>query len=505
MSFPDGVTQITISTGRWTKSVKKLVRQAFIVSASRFANQGLTMIGPVILVRLLPVAEFGLYRVFLMYSGILSGFAAMSFGNSLLYFLGIEPRAQWGYVRRVVIATAITTFISIAIFGAIELIMGGRLLGPLFPPLIFYVIFVCNIDFWEYLWLAQHKAERALAYTAGRLLLRTATTVVAAAISADVSTIIWSLVVMEGLRFCVCIVYWRRESKRDAGEPVKGSWSDQLGYSVPAGLAVAIWTLVSYLGGVFVSQMIGGAAMAFLSVGGYVLLIVPPLRNAVADVLLPELAGRAQSVDGKWLELWTKATVLFAVLLVPLGAILWRFAPTIVTFAFSHQYAPAVPVFQIFCVTLILGWLDISLALRAVNKTRYILSCVTLSIFVNLGFLWFLVPRFGVAGAAAAQVVTETFTIVYLLICVARVVRLPPLRLIPVVTVGKIALATCLAMLPVFPDFWSVNLGLPGVVAAGIVFAVAYLLALRILGVEEAHILVNVVRSRLKLARQPRG
>ena len=91
--------------------MKKLVKQAFIVSLSRFANQGLTMISPVILVRLMPVADFGRYREFLMYSGILTAFATLSFSSSLLYFLGIDPRAQWGYVRRIAIATGITTLL----------------------------------------------------------------------------------------------------------------------------------------------------------------------------------------------------------------------------------------------------------------------------------------------------------------------------------------------------------------------------------------------------------
>ena len=44
-----------------------LTRQALIVSASRFINQGLMVISPVILVRLLTVQDFGEYREFLMY------------------------------------------------------------------------------------------------------------------------------------------------------------------------------------------------------------------------------------------------------------------------------------------------------------------------------------------------------------------------------------------------------------------------------------------------------
>lgn len=462
------------------------------------------MISPVILVRLMPVADFGRYREFLMYSGILTAFATLSFSSSLLYFLGIDPRAQWGYVRRIAIATGVTTLLVLCVFGLFELVTGGRLMGDLFVPMILYTVFVSNIDFWEHLWLAQHRAERALAYTAARLILRSGTTVVAAALTRDVWTVVWALVAMEALRFGISAIYWRLNARRDSTEPVQSSWRSQLGYSIPAGLAVAIWTLVSFLGGIFVSQMIGGAAMAFLSVGGYVLLIVPPLRNAVSDVLLPELAGRVQGESGDWLELWNRATALFSILLVPLGLLLARFAHTIVTFVFSEQYAPAVPVFQLYCIIVLIGWMDISLALRALNKTRFILSCVIISVFINAGLLWFLVPWLGIAGAGISQVVTEVFTIVYLLTSVSRVVRKPALQFIPWRTLGKVWLASLLAILPTLPPFWT-RLGVPGAMVAGVLFLGVYVAALHALRVQEAIGLLRAIRSRIGRGAAPGG
>jgi O-antigen/teichoic acid export membrane protein len=127
------------------------------------------------------------------------------------------------------------------------------------------------------------------------------------------------------------------------------------------------------------------------------------------------------------------------------------------------------------------------------------LTCVILGVFVNLGMLWFLVPRYGVVGAAISQLGTEVFSIAFLVVCVARIVRLPPLRLVPVRQLGKVALASGIALVPIYPDFWSAKFGLPGVVVAGIVFAVVYYLALDYLGVTEATKLMAAVKSKLGL------
>jgi O-antigen/teichoic acid export membrane protein len=75
--------------------MSSLTRQALIVSGSRFLNQGLMVISPVILVRLLSVEEFGAYRAFLLYTTLVGNLAAFSLANSLLYFIGLQPQGAW--------------------------------------------------------------------------------------------------------------------------------------------------------------------------------------------------------------------------------------------------------------------------------------------------------------------------------------------------------------------------------------------------------------------------
>ena len=56
-------------------------------------NQGLVIISPILLVRLLTVEEFGRYREFLLYAGLLTTFCAFGINNSLLYFIPARPHS----------------------------------------------------------------------------------------------------------------------------------------------------------------------------------------------------------------------------------------------------------------------------------------------------------------------------------------------------------------------------------------------------------------------------
>jgi len=70
-------------------------KQAAVLTAARFANYGLVLIGPIILVRILSVEQFGQYRQFVVYASFLQLFAAFSFAESLLYFVPSYAKSVW--------------------------------------------------------------------------------------------------------------------------------------------------------------------------------------------------------------------------------------------------------------------------------------------------------------------------------------------------------------------------------------------------------------------------
>ena len=477
-----------------------LTRQAVIVSASRFINQGLMVISPVILVRLLSVQDFGEYREFLMYATLVGNLAAFSLSNSLLYFIGLQPGGAWEYVRRIVIALALTSFVAVAGFVLVERLAPTPFIGDALWPCVLYILFYVNVDFWEFLWVAQKKSTAVFAYTAGRLILRITVVIVAAWYTRDVEVIIWTLVALEGVRVLVSLYWWRRLAARAPSEPPRVSWREQLEFCVPSGIAVFVTTLNSSLGGLFIDQTLGEAALAQFVIAGYVIMVVYPLRNSISDVMLPEMAALAGRSHNGWLPLWQRSVVLFAILLLPAAVLLGRYAEPFVVSVFSEKYRDAVPVFQLHCVLLALSIFDVALVLRAVNKTRALLFANFICVAVNLGSMYWLVPRYGATGAAGALVISSGVGLWYLLRLVAKMHGLTVSQLVPVRRLAQVALASLLAALVIMPPFWIDQLGIAGAaIASALYCAVFALLLLRLFHVDESHRLLGMITSRLRL------
>jgi len=482
--------------------VAGLTRQALIVSASRFINQGLMVISPVILVRLLTVQDFGEYREFLMYATVVGNLAAFSLANSLLYFVGLQPAGAWGYVRRIVISLAITSIAACIGFIVVDRLAPVPLIGDALWPCVLYILFYTNVDFWEFLWVAQKRPTAVFAYTAGRLVLRIVVVITAAWFTRDVTVILWALVALEGLRLLVSMWFWRRLAAQGPSEPLRVGWREQLEFCVPSGIAVFVTTLNSSLGGMFIDQTLGEAQLAQFVIAGYVIMVVYPLRNSISDVLLPEMAALASRAHNGWLALWQRSVVLFAILLLPAAVLLARYAEPFVVTAFSDKYRDAVPVFQLHCLLLALSCFDVALVLRAVNKTRALLTANFICVAVNLGAMYWMVPAWGASGAVLALVLSSVVGLWYLLRLVARMHGLTVSELLPVRRLGLVVAASLVAALVTVPAAWTEQLGIAGVLLASMLYCVAFAaLLLRVFRVEEADWLLGMITSRLRLRR----
>jgi O-antigen/teichoic acid export membrane protein len=477
--------------------VSSLSRQALVVSVARVVNQGLMVISPVILVRLLSVQDFGVYREFLLYATLVASFAGFSLANSLLYFVGLQPEGAWGYVRRVVLASGVSSLLAVAAFALLDRLNPTPLVGDLLLPCILYVLFYVNVDFWEFLWLARRNSTAVFAYTAGRLVMRLLVVIGAALIRPDPAVIVWSLVALEGARLSISALWWRRLSQREGSAPLRSSWPEQLAFCVPSGIAVFVSTLNSSLGGIFVSRSLGEAALAQFVIAGYVMMVVSPLRNSVSDVMLPRMASLTAQQPNGWLPLWRKAVVLFAILLLPLALILVRYAELFVTTVFSENYRDAVPVFQVYCAALVISCIDVAVALRAINKTRLMLVGNGIVLTLNVALITVLVPAMGALGAALALLGSQLAALSCLLVATARMQSLRLTELLPMQGLAKVAIAALAASSIILPPFWTDTMGIAGAVAGSALFLAAFAVLANWLRVEEARWLLQQATQRL--------
>jgi O-antigen/teichoic acid export membrane protein len=130
-----------------------------ILTLSRLASYGLQLISPIFLVRLLTVADFGRYREFLLYAAILQAFAQFSINDSLLYCVPANPQSPWRLARQTALLTLCSSVLVVLVLVALDSSSGGRLVNGYVVPLAAYTMFSVNLDFWEYFWLANGRAQ----------------------------------------------------------------------------------------------------------------------------------------------------------------------------------------------------------------------------------------------------------------------------------------------------------------------------------------------------------
>ena len=469
-----------------------------IITIVRLSNYGLMLISPVLLVRLLTVEQFGAYREFLLYASIAASIAAFNININLMYFIPAHPERAWRYVAQSTVLVAVASLTIIALMVLIDLLLGGTLVGRFLVPLSIFTLCFVNIDFWEQLWLAQKQTALVWFYTATRLILRVLVVVVAAALSADVDTIVWAVVALEAVRLVASAIAWG-VMRGDPGPPWEGSWREQVQAALPLGISLLLITVTRNAGSFLVTKMMGAAALAQYTIGTFAAPLIV-FRSAFSDALLPDMA-RDPSNTERMLQLWRRATVVLIIGFVPLTVLLVRFAEPLVVTLFSPAYQPAVPVFQIYAVVLLRECFDFGVLVRALNRNQLLVSTNALAAVLNLGLSLLLIPAFGLVGAITAMLVARIFDAAYLLWRISVASGVTMRSILPWSSTLKVMIAAGVAAPILLGSWWTAHGGalgaLTGMAVASILYFAAVILLLYRSRMPEALFLAEWLQARI--------
>lgn len=462
------------------------------------------LISPIILVRLLPVEDFGRYREFLLYTGIFVSIAAFGINTSLLRFIPDRPESNWRFVSQASLMTLVSSLLVVGSMLVLNPLFDGGLVGVYAAPVACYVLLFVNLDFWESFWLASKHTRAVFAYTTGRLVARLVVVVTAAALTRDVNTIIWALVGLEAVRILMSFLFWR--AQQAPTPPLVGSWREQLRFCLPFGASLVLVAFNRSMGSLFIAKSMGPVALAHYAIGTYVQPVLTVLRNSISDVLLPEMSAQSQKAQSDPLLLFRRTTVVTAILLFAAGVILARFADVFVTTLFSEKYRSAVPVLQIYLLVFVRESMDFGVPLRAINRTTLLLRSNLIAIVTNGALLTILLPSAGLPGAVVAFVISRSLEGLYLGWQTHRAYGVSVWALADWPDLAKVALAAALAAVVLYGSFWTDALGIIGALAGCFVYMLAYVALLVLLRVHAAGVLLQRARSlpRILLSR-PHG
>ncbi|MGH8220970.1 MAG: lipopolysaccharide biosynthesis protein [Steroidobacteraceae bacterium] len=473
-----------------------IANRVVILSLTRMANYGLMLVSPLVLVRLLSVADFGRYREFLLYVGILQTVAQFGIPDSLLYFVATHPQSPWRVVRHNAALTCATTATVVLALLLADGVTHGALVGPYRWPLAACIVCSANLDFWECFWIAQRRPVAIFVYAGGRLLARLAVVITAAAVTHDVWVMMWGFVAVECVRLVASGGMLFALDRSDREPPLEHPWRDLLRYCMPQGTAVLFWTLSRNISNLAVVKLAGAAALAQYAIGRFAEPVVVTMRNSISTVVVPEMVHRQRVTRESSIALWQQGTVVNTILLFPVAVLVARYAFPLVTTVFGSSYAEGAAVMQLYMLVVVRECFDFAPPLRAAGRTTPFVTSNVASALVCGILLFVLVPARGVVGAMMAYAVGCFVDASYLGWCTRKLYGMPLRRLLPWSRVGKVALASALASVaflgtaaPVGPPL------LADAVSAAIYVAAYGLILCGLLRVPEAFVLLGWVRK----------
>lgn len=235
--------------------------------------------------------------------------------------------------------------------------------------------------------------------------------------------------------------------------------------ALPAGIAVFATSLYFYVDSILLGLFrstteVGyyGAAYRFV----FAALALPTVANAVALPVLSRL------LSGPWDELVLTLSSTSSILMylsLPIAIATGILAPELVQFFFGSSFGPAAVPLAILiwtCVTVSANTPFAALMLARRQDRRYMLICV-FGVAINLGMNLFVIPEWGVPGAAATSIVTELVVLMLIMwstrdLAPQILLRATGSAVIPaaIMSVAVLALSGSVAAVPVGVAAWIV-------------------------------------------------
>src|SRR4029453_9486645 len=219
------------------------------------------------------------------------------------------------------------------------------------------------------------------------------------------------------------LLYLVREFGRDL-RPDLALLRPQLGYALPFGAAALVEIAQGTYHQYAVSYQFGAAAFALYAVGCLHVPLVDFTAGAAGNVTMVRMAELRDDRRAV-VRLWHDTVRQLALVFVPLVALLEVVAGDLIVALYTPLYAASIPVFRLWCVTILVSTLQTDAVLRVHAQTRTILALNLARLGLIASTIAWSLHTFGILGGALAAVAA---------LAVARTLALA--RLAPLVRTG---------------------------------------------------------------------
>ena len=464
-------------------------------------NVFVAVLSPILLVRFLSVHTYGQYREFILYTSMALHFLQFAIQGSLIYFIPKFPDKEQVHVTSTAYLTAISCIIGIVIIIISKKLIIANTSYDFILPLILYIIFSMNMSFLEGYFLGKKIVIFLLYYSFVFTFLRIAALLSAAYFTKSIELIIVSLISVEIIRCCFVLIF--SIYKKILGlKPSLKIMIDQVKYFAPLGVGNVLFYFNQEVGKIMISSRFGVESLAIYTIGSYQMPLVNIVRSSIVDAIFPDIVERTHNKNYKSLELWQKSNIIYCIFFFPLFIILFFYSEIFINTMFTNNYEGSIPIFRIFLFLIIIRAFEMTVPLRAINKTSYFIVGGVIRLILNIILMLILSHYIGIIGPAIAVVVSGYFMNIFLGLTVCKLYLIKIRDLLMWKKIFKVA-ASALTSLPLllFGDTIFIN-----DISRAIIFTILYIIIfcglLYLVKIDEFMLLANRVKAFLPYERR---
>ena len=396
-----------------TKQPPGLAVQAFWLTASKFIAVLLNIGLPILLVRLMVQAEYGVYKEAFLFVGTATNVATFGVGMSAFYFMPRHPERGGQIALNILVYNFIAGWIPLIILAFYPQILKSLFhtdaLGPLAILLGILVLLTLTSSLVQQIPTALQDVRYSTILIVGTQLTKAIMVAVAAILFRSVESLIIATILNQLLSIAVLFWYLHNRFPRFWTHFDWRFFKEQLAYALPYGAFGLLWVIQKDLDNYFVSASLGPSDYAIYAVGWLDVPLISLILESVVSVMIVRISSLQQEnrkADIRYVT--AAATNRLAAIQFPLFMLLFVAGHDLIVLLYTRAYEKSASIFLISILLLPIGVFLLDPIVRAYKELRNFVLGTRIVFFALLFCVLFPVVRhFGMMGAAIAAVAAQ--------------------------------------------------------------------------------------------------
>jgi len=366
-------------------------------------------IAPIILVRLISVKDFGIYRLILFVIMLLLPIISFRIPASLYYFY---PRNKSDL--NVLLSQTLALLLIVSCIGSIFfLILSNKfsilpigVTSEYIFPIAIYLFIETLAQLIDHIFILDKKSKCVLYITIVNQVVRLLFIIGTVLFFHTVLAIVFALIIHSMLRLTIVMIYLVKKYKVKIWFYDKKLLWIQIKYIFPLALATIIWIIGGRFDSMIISKLMSLEDFAVYAVGGLgIMNAVSMLYTSQGNVCLPRFGELFIQNNLKGIkQLWHKMIVVNAAFTLPLILFCATMGDQIISILYTDTYISASNIWRINMLILLTQMLGYGYIPTAIGKTKSILLANTARCALVIPLSIFLVLKLGLIGGAISYV-----------------------------------------------------------------------------------------------------